>query len=218
MNPVQAAVERTVVAMGYDLVDLEIAGRGLLRVFIDLPVGAQSVASPSHEPLMQPKNEPAAQSPDHVPESLIRMEDCERVSHQLTHVLTVENIDYARLEVSSPGLDRPLNREADYQRFIGHEVALRLRVPLSGRRNFSGVLWREEGKPQGWVLDLIDTAAQDAAAAKRKPGSKPATRGARGAKPQAAAKPPATGEETVRRLSFELADVERARLVPKVKF
>jgi len=200
VNPVQAAVERTVVAMGYDLVDLEIAGRGLLRVFIDLPVGTQSVALPGD-----------------VPESLIRMEDCERVSHQLTHVLTVENIDYARLEVSSPGLDRPLNREAYYQRFIGHEVALRLRVPLSGRRNFSGVLGRDEGKPQGWVLDLIDTAAQEAAA-KCKPGSKPAARGPRGAKAQAAAKPPATGEETVRRLSFELADVERARLVPKVKF
>lgn len=202
VNPVQAAVERTVVAMGYELVDLEIAGRGLLRVFIDLPVDAPAAV-------------PQADAPPETRmfESAIRMEDCERVSHQLTHVLTVENIDYARLEVSSPGLDRPLNREADYQRFVGYEVALRLRVPLSGRRNFSGVLWRDEATAHGWWLELIDTAAQEAGA-KRKPGAKSVAKSAK-----AKAKPlPEAGAETVKRLSFELADVERARLVPKVKF
>ncbi len=202
VNPVQAAVERTVVAMGYDLVDLEIAGRGLLRVFIDLPVDAQAAPPPAE-----------ATSEPRIFESLVRMEDCERVSHQLTHVLTVENIDYARLEVSSPGLDRPLNHEADYQRFVGYEVSVRLRVPLSGRRNFSGVLWRDEASAQGWVLELIDAAAQEAGA-KRKPGAKAVVRSAKAkAKPVAEA-----GAETVKRLSFELADVERARLVPKVKF
>jgi ribosome maturation factor RimP len=62
------------------------------------------------------------------------------VSNQLSRVLTVENIDYDRLEVSSPGLDRPLTKAADYDRFAGAEVNLRSRLPVAGRRNFSGVL------------------------------------------------------------------------------
>jgi len=83
VSRVQELIERTVQGMGYELVELEFAGGGLLRVYID-----RLEADP------------------------IRMEDCERVSHQLTHLLAVENIDYARLEVSSPGLDRPLNKPA----------------------------------------------------------------------------------------------------------
>jgi ribosome maturation factor RimP len=113
VNPVQAAVERTVVAMGYDLVDLEIAGRGLLRVFIDLPVDAQAAPPPAE-----------ATSEPRIFESLVRMEDCERVSHQLTHVLTVENIDYARLEVSSPGLDEPLRMHRQYLKNVGRHVEI----------------------------------------------------------------------------------------------
>jgi ribosome maturation factor RimP len=62
------------------------------------------------------------------------------VSNQLTRVFTVENIDFDRLEVSSPGLDRPLVKAADYRRFAGQEVQLKLRVPLGNQRNFSGVL------------------------------------------------------------------------------
>jgi ribosome maturation factor RimP len=242
VGPVQAVIERTVSGLGYDLVDVELAGRGLLRVFIDLPAEAYS--------------SPDAADPGALPPS-VRMEDCEKVSHQLSHVLTVENVDYARLEVSSPGLDRPLKRAADYARFEGEEVAIRLREPLSGRRNFTGVLVRDDAvggvdvaegaKAEGaksnganggqrWALELPDPNAPPAG----KPGAKGGKGGkvvgkgskqgpARGAKAatkhspakavtEAQSAPDAAGVETVRRLSFTLDEVERARLVPKVKF
>jgi len=70
----------------------------------------------------------------------VDLEDCSRVSHQLTRVLAVENVAYDRLEVSSPGLDRPLVKAADYVRFTGERAQLRLRMPLEGRRKFVGVL------------------------------------------------------------------------------
>ena len=84
-------IETTLIGMGYELVELERAPAGLLRVYIDQP------------------------------ETGIVIEDCEKVSRQLTHVLTVENVDYERLEVSSPGLDRPLKKLADFVRFAGAE-------------------------------------------------------------------------------------------------
>lgn len=102
-------VEATVAGLGYELVDLERSGRGLLRVFIDKPEG-------------------------------ISVEDCQVVSNQLTRLFMVENIDYDRLEVSSPGLDRPLKKEADFVRFAGEKAQLKLRMPLSGRKNFVGVI------------------------------------------------------------------------------
>lgn len=55
-------------------------------------------------------------------------------------MLTVENVDYERLEVSSPGLDRPLKQERDFARFAGQKARVKLRVPLEGQRNFVGVL------------------------------------------------------------------------------
>jgi len=197
--------------MGYDLVDLEMAGHGLLRVFIDLPPGAVA-------------QEGAVSSA--VPGGpFIRMEDCEKVSHQLTHVLTVENIDYARLEVSSPGLDRPLRRAADFERFVGSEITLRLREAVSGRRNFTGVLWRDEAHPGGWQLELIETPVAQPAG-RGKDTARPGARASAKARPKASAKAasaqsPEGGEaapEKVRTLSFELSDVDRARLVPKVTF
>lgn len=106
---VTALVEKTVTGLGYELVDLEVAGRGLMRVLLDHPKG-------------------------------ISVEDCERVSHQLTRLFVVEGIDYARLEVSSPGLDRPLKKEADFVRFQGAKVQLKLRMPQDGRKNFVGLL------------------------------------------------------------------------------
>lgn len=102
-------VETTVNGLGYELVDFERSGRGLLRVFIDKPDG-------------------------------IRVEDCEAVSNQLTRLFMVENVDYDRLEVSSPGLDRPLKKEADFVRFAGQKAQLKLRMPLAGRKNFVGVI------------------------------------------------------------------------------
>jgi len=71
----------------------------------------------------------------------ITLEDCATVSRHLTRVLAVEGIDYERLEVSSPGLDRPLRKGADFARFAGHKAEVRMRTPdATGRRRFVGVL------------------------------------------------------------------------------
>ena len=168
-------------AMGYELVELETAQNGLLRVFIDAPAG-------------------------------IRLEDCERVSRQLSHVLTVEDVDYRRLEVSSPGLDRPLTRPGDFARFAGSQAAVKLKRPLQGRRNFEGVLTVE---PDGrFGLELIGDAQRQAQAARGKgAGRKPAK--AAKAAGDAAAAPEAAA---TKKLVFALDEIDRARLVPNVKF
>jgi ribosome maturation factor RimP len=82
----------------------------------------------------------------------ITVEDCARVSHHLTRALAVEGIDYERLEVSSPGLDRPLKRPADFERFGGRKASVRLRLPREGRRRFEGVLVGVEA--DGMFLDV----------------------------------------------------------------
>ena len=127
-------IETTVVGLGYELVEFETSPRArLLRVFIDRPEGAQ--------------------------ESGISVEDCAAVSNQLSRVFMVENVDYDRLEVSSPGLDRPLVKPADYRRFAGQEVQLKLRIPLGNQRNFSGVLegLQEEGGVEMLCLRVNET-------------------------------------------------------------
>jgi ribosome maturation factor RimP len=70
----------------------------------------------------------------------ISVDDCAFVSNQLIRFFAAEAIGYERLEVSSPGLDRPLRKTADFERFQGEKAQLKLRVPIDGRRNFSGVL------------------------------------------------------------------------------
>jgi ribosome maturation factor RimP len=112
-------VGSTLAGMGYELVDFEISGRGLYRVFIDQPSG-------------------------------ITLNDCERVSNQLTRLFAVEGVNYDRLEISSPGLDRPLKKEADFVRFRGSKANLKLRMPLEGRKNFTGIL----GETRDGVLQL----------------------------------------------------------------
>jgi ribosome maturation factor RimP len=89
----------------------------------------------------------------------ISVEDCATVSSQLSRVFMVENVDYDRLEVSSPGLDRPLVKPADYRRFAGQDVQLKLRVPLGNQRNFSGVLegLQEEGGVEMVCLKVNET-------------------------------------------------------------
>ena len=120
-------IDITVTGLGYELVDLELSPRGrVLRLFIDK---ADKVSG-------------------------IDVEDCALVSNQLSRVLAVENVDYDRLEVSSPGLDRVLKKPADFERFSGAEVNLKLRLPMSGRRNFNGVL---HGVQDGKVRLAIDT-------------------------------------------------------------
>lgn len=70
----------------------------------------------------------------------ISVDDCVMVSNHLSRLFAVENIDYDRLEISSPGLDRPLKKVSDFIRFAGETVRLKLRVGLQGRRNFVGIL------------------------------------------------------------------------------
>ncbi len=119
----QQAIASTVQGLGYDLVDVERAGRGLLRVTIDRFPG-RVYGTPG--------------APDSG--EFITVEDCEAVTRQLQYVLEVEGLDYARLEVSSPGLDRPLRHDADYRRFAGQAVKVTLREPFEGRKHWEGVL------------------------------------------------------------------------------
>lgn len=70
----------------------------------------------------------------------VDVEDCAAVSNHLTRLLIVEGVDYDRLEVSSPGLDRPLKRPQDFTRFLGEHVQIKVRLPLNGRRRFVGKL------------------------------------------------------------------------------
>lgn len=138
-------VETTLEGMGYELVDLEISGRGMMRVFIDKPpVGALAAEQSGAEGL----GSGGQGSGDAL--SGITLDDCERVSNQLTRLFTVEGVAYERLEVSSPGLDRPLKKEADFVRFRGERSSLKLRVPLDGRKNFVGVL----GEVKDGMLEL----------------------------------------------------------------
>ena len=122
------AIEQTVAGLGYDLVDVERAARGLLRVTID--------------------RLPGRSYPDGSDE-FVTVDDCEAVTRQLQYSLEVAGIDYDRLEVSSPGLDRPLRRETDYARFAGQAVGITLKVPFQGRKAWKGVLQPREG---GWNL------------------------------------------------------------------
>jgi ribosome maturation factor RimP len=176
----QAAVERTVSGMGYDLVDLERSAGGLLRVTIDRRPDA-SYADGS---------------------DAVTVEDCEAVTRQLQYLLEVEQCDYARLEVSSPGLDRPLKSPADYARFAGAAVDLTLKLPFKGRKKYRGTLLERDGG--GWRLQLAPPEAD----------AKPARRPSR-ATTQAAA-PAADATEQV--LDFVFDEVREARLVPVVDF
>jgi ribosome maturation factor RimP len=95
----------------------------------------------------------------------ISVDDCARVSNHLTRAFAVEGVDYERLEVSSPGLDRPLKRPADYERFAGQTASVRLRLPRDGQRRFEGriagvegteVLLEVEGKTHRFAFGDID--------------------------------------------------------------
>jgi len=131
-------IERTVTGLDYELVDVERSAAGLLRVTIDRIPG---------------RSYPAGETDS------VTVEDCERVTRQLQYVLEVEAVAYERLEVSSPGLDRPLKRPADYERFAGHEVNLTLKEAFKGRKNYRGLLL---AAGQGWRLALSGDKAEQA--------------------------------------------------------
>jgi len=178
----QDAVEQTVTGLGYDLVELERSAGGLLRVTIDLP----------WEP-----GQPAGG------EQFVTVEDCEKVTRQLQFLLEVETVDYKRLEVGSPGIDRPLRNERDFERFAGQVVDITLKAPIgatgssvaANRKKFRGTLERApEGG--GWQLVWSDEPVL-------KPGQKVGKN-----------RPPAP----VHALGFVLDELREARLAPIVSF
>ena len=194
---VQEIVEQTVTGLGYDLVEIERSAGGLLRITIDLPW-----TSPDAAPL------PAdGVGMDGQPEQFINVEDCEKVNRQLLFALEVDGIEYKRLEVSSPGIDRPLRHEKDFERFVGHVIDVNLKAPIgvaaagqvsATRKKFRGTLERisdAEGKP-GWQIVWSDAPVV-------KPGQKVSKK-----------RLPAP----VQALGFTLDELREARLAPIVSF
>lgn len=117
---IRATVEPVVTGLGYELVGVEYGGgrgNGRLRVYIDTTDG-------------------------------VTLDDCAAVSEQLSLALDVDDPipDAYVLEVSSPGLNRPLFARADFERFCGERVFVRLEQPLEGRRKFRGLLVRVDGE------------------------------------------------------------------------
>ncbi|MGA0034165.1 MAG: ribosome maturation factor RimP [Burkholderiales bacterium] len=119
----QGLLENTLAGLGYELVDLERSAKGALLRVFIDKPGG------------------------------ITVDDCALVSNHLSRVFAVENVGYDRLEVSSPGLDRPLRTAKDFARFAGQKARLKLRVPLEGQRNFVGVLRDAETGKVGLEID-----------------------------------------------------------------
>jgi ribosome maturation factor RimP len=180
----QQTVEQTVTGMGFDLVDLDRSAGGLLRVTIDWP--------------WQPLAPGQA-----VVERFVTVEDCEKITRQLQYLLEVEGLEYRRLEVGSPGIDRPLRREQDYMRFEGQVVDITLKAPIgvtgtevsANRKKFRGTLERAEDGVE-WRIVWSD-------APEPKPGQRVSKK-----------RPPVP----LQALNFSLADVQQARLAPIVNF
>ena len=140
-------------------------------------------------------------------ESGIGLEDCERVSRQLSHLLAVEQIDYQRLEVSSPGLDRRLRGVEDFARFVGKEINVQLYAPSAaagGRKRLRGRLLRLEGGvgEERLQLQWVGDEAEASAAKRDRRSQKSRTR----------AQAPAAVIEIM------LANIDKARLVPELDF
>jgi len=174
----QDIVEQTVTGLGYELVEIERSAGGLLRITIDLPW------TPSGT------------------EQFVNVEDCEKVTRQLQFVLEVEGTEYKRLEVSSPGTDRPLRSEKDFERIAGEVVDITLKAPMGAaangqvsvnRKKFRGRLERGDG---GWQIAWSD-----------EPTVKPGQRVSR-------KRPPAA----VQVLGFALDELKEARLATIVDF
>lgn len=175
----QASVEQTVTGLGYDLVDIERSAAGLLRVTIDMPYQAGA------------------------PEQFVNVEDCEAVTRQLQFLLEVEGVEYKRLEVGSPGIDRPLKTPADFNRFAGTEIDLTLKEAIgvtgsdiaANRKKFRGTLETTD-IPGTWQIVWTDEPAP-------KPGQRVSKK-----------RPPAVYQA----MQFTLDELREARLAPIVDF
>ncbi len=192
----QQTVEQTVAGLGYDLVEIERSAGGLLRVTIDLPWSG-------------PISEAAASAG--APEPFVTVEDCEKVTRQLQFALEVDGADYKRLEVSSPGIDRPLRNEQDFERFAGEVIDITLKAPMgaaaagqvaANRKKFRGTLERVAGADgsQGWQ---IVWSQEPEGRPEPKPGQKISKKRA-----------PAP----LQALGFALDELREARLAPIVDF
>ena len=135
-------IEQTVTGLGYDLVEVERVSGGLLRVTIDLP----------HKPEVE-----------NFVEQFINAEDCEKVTRQLQFVLEVEGAQYARLEVSSPGIDRPLRNEKDFKRFEGELIDITLKAPIGEVASAGTTISASRKKFRG-ILEQVAPTPDDAAA------------------------------------------------------
>ena len=120
-------VSKIVAQMGYELVDFEFQNQGkLIRIFIDKPAS-------------------------------VTIDDCVDVSNHLNHVLKVEeDIDYERLEVSSPGFDRVIKKIEDFQKFKGENIKIKTRTPIMNQRNFKGEVLDVKG-----LVIMIKTPEQE---------------------------------------------------------
>ncbi|HRM63314.1 MULTISPECIES: ribosome maturation factor RimP [Acidovorax] len=182
----QQIVEQVVTGLGYDLVEIERSAGGLLRITIDLPWVA-----------------PATDAPAPLLDQFVTVEDCEKVTRQLQFALEVDGVEYKRLEVSSPGIDRPLRHEQDFVRFEGSVIDITLKAPMgaaaagqvsANRKKFRGTLERAESG--GWQIVWRDEPAV-------KPGQKVSKK-----------RVPAP----LQALGFTLDELRDARLAPIVDF
>jgi len=215
----QHTVEQTVTGMGFDLVDLERSAGGLLRVTIDWPWVAASAQAAG---VAEGVGRSMAGSTGGSPERAITVEDCERVTRQLQLLLEVEAVDYKRLEVGSPGIDRPLRHAADFERFVGSVIDVTLKQPIGAAVAAGGVAVAANRKKFRGTLERA-TAPEAAPESAPEPGAAPASHWQIVWREEPVRKP---GQRPSKKsqplplqvLGFELSELREARLAPIVNF
>jgi ribosome maturation factor RimP len=129
----------------------------------------------------------------------------------LTHLFAVENVAYERLEVSSPGVDRPLKKPRDFRRFAGEEVRVQLFAPVNGRKRWQGRIVAVAGEAGAERVSLVVTPDDEAKEPVRR--VRPVA-----AKAAVARKVGGAAQAEPQKIEFALADVDKARLVPMLDF
>ena len=179
----QQIVEETVAGLGYELVEIERSAGGLLRITIE---------------------NPWQEGIDRFEIPFVTVEDCEKVNRQLLFALEVDGVEYRRLEVSSPGIDRPLKNDRDLARFEDELIDITLKAPLgeaaaglvnATRKKFRGTLEKAEAG-EGWQIVWSDA-----------PEPKPGARVSKKRLPV-----------PMQVLGFTLDELREARLAPVVDF